>query len=325
MPGVTEVTIPKESKILEIDPARVYDVLVLGAGPAGLTAAVYTMRKGLDTAMLADNIGGQVVETSGIDNYMGYRHIQGTELIDKFFDQIKQFSISFKQGVKVTRLFKEGDVFKAGCSDGNTYCAKSVIVATGKSPRRLNVTGERGFTGRGVAYCVICDAPLYAGLNVAVVGGGNSAVESAIDLCKIAKHVDLVQFLPELTADKVLIKKLYEFNNFTAHFNCRLTEIKGDALVDKVIVMKNDTKDTFTLDVEGVFIAIGLSPNTSYISGFLELNEFDEITIDHDCNTSVKGVFAAGDVTSIAVKQIIVAAGEGAKAAIAAHHFLLGS
>ncbi len=298
-------------------------MLILGAGPAGLTAAVYAMRKGIDTAFLTDNIGGQVLETASIENYMGYRFIEGTELIDKFFEQIKRFPIAFKQGVKITSITKQERVFNVVCDDGATYRAKTLIISTGKSPRRLAIPGEKEFTGRGVAYCAICDAPLYAGLDVVVVGGGNSAVESAIDLCKIAKKVHIVQFMPAFTADKVLIDKLNDFNNFDVHYNCRLTEVKGETLVRQVALKKNDTEETFSLDVDGVFIAIGMIPNTKFNGEFVKLNNYGEISVNCNCETNVSGVFAAGDVTSIAVKQIIVAAGEGAKAALAAYQYLM--
>lgn len=320
-----DTPIPEGSKIQDIDPDALYDLLILGAGPAGLTAAVYSMRKGLFTAMLTSNIGGQVMETASIENYMGYRFIEGTALVDKFFDQIQQFKISFKQDVKIISLREGNGAFSVDCSDGNSYRAKSIIVATGKSSRRLNVPGEREFTGKGVAYCAICDAPLYRGLKTAVVGGGNSAMESAIDLCKIAEEVHIIQNLPELTADKVLIEKLHEFNNFTIHYNSLLQEIKGDKLVTGVSVKNSDTGETFSLDVDGVFVSVGLIPNTDPVKGFLELNKYGEIVIDYDCRTSVGGVFAAGDVTSVSVKQIIVAAGEGAKAALNAHDYLLKS
>jgi alkyl hydroperoxide reductase subunit F len=234
-----------------------------------------------------------------------------------------QFPIGFKQGVQIKMIVKDGEIFKVHLTDDTVYSSKTVLVTTGKSPRRLNVPGEKELIGRGVAYCAICDAPLYAGLTTAVVGGGNSAVESAIDLCKIAKEVHIIQMLDELTADSCLIAKLNEFDNFTIHYNCTAKEIKGDTLVTGIEVTKSDTGETFTLDVDGIFIAVGLIPNTKYLDGFLKLNDLNEIVIDHNCLTSVKGVFAAGDVTSISVKQIIVAAGEGAKAALAAHQYLL--
>ena len=325
MADITNASIPKESKILAVTTDILYDVLILGGGPAGLTAAVYIMRKGLSAALLTKNIGGQVIETAGIENYMGYRYIEGTDLIKKFFEQIKQFPIAFKEGIHATKLSKESGIFHVTCSDGETYRTKTLIIATGKSPRRLNVRGEKEFTGKGVAYCTICDAPLYAGLTTAVIGGGNSAIESAIDLCKICKEVHVIQLLPELTADKVLIRKLNEFNNFTIHYNCKLRAIKGDRLVTSIDVARNDSDEIFSLDVDGVFVAVGLIPNTDYLKGFLALNEFNEIVIDANCNTSVDGVFSAGDATSIRVKQIIVAAGEGAKAALASHQYLLGN
>ena len=323
MSGSINTSIPEGSIIQDIRSSIVYDVLILGAGPAGLTAAVYAMRKGLTTAMLTDNIGGQVTETATVDNYMGYRHIEGAALIDKFFEQIQQFPIAFLQGVNVTGLSMDNGELGVKCDDENTYRAKTLIVATGKSPRRLGIPGEKEFTGMGVAYCAICDAPLYRGLKTAVVGGGNSAIESAIDLCKIAREVHIIQNLPNLTADSVLIEKLNEFDNFKIYYNSVPKEVLGDKLVKQLVVKDSDKSETFTIDVDGVFVSIGLIPNTDCVKGFLDLNENNEIVIDYDCNTSVAGVFAAGDVTTVSVKQIIVAAGEGAKAALSAHKHLL--
>lgn len=318
------LSIPPDSKIRDVSTDVLYDVIILGAGPAGLTAAVYVMRKGMNAALLTKNIGGQVLETASVENYMGYRYIEGTDLIRKFFEQIKQFPISFREGVDIVKVWKDGGTFSVLSGDGSIYRAKSLIISTGKSPRRLNVPGEREFAGRGVAYCAICDAPLYAGLKVAVVGGGNSALESAIDLCRIASEVHIIQFMPELTADKVLINKINEFNNLKVYYNCRATKIRGDKMVNGIDVVRNDSGEAFSLDVDGVFITIGLIPNTSFIGEFLMMNAQKEIIVNCDSKTSVEGVFAAGDVTSVSVKQIIVAAGEGAKASIAAYQYLIG-
>ncbi|HPO45360.1 MAG TPA: FAD-dependent oxidoreductase, partial [Spirochaetota bacterium] len=207
--------------------------------------------------------------------------------------------------------------------DGSAFRARSLIITTGKSSRKLGVPGEIELTGRGVAYCAICDAPLFAGKRVVVVGGGNSGIESAIDLAKIAEHVTVVQFLPELTADRVLVDAFEAFTNTTTLYEHEVMEIVGTQTVESVKIRNRVTGDVSTHEVQGIFIEIGLDPNTASVKGLLKLNEFGEIEVDCACRTNRPGIFAAGDVTSVPFKQIIIAAGEGAKAALSACEYIL--
>jgi alkyl hydroperoxide reductase subunit F len=311
-----------EHKSIPLEHDRVYDVLIVGGGPAALTAAVYCMRKGISTGLITENFGGQVAETSTIENYMGYAHIEGIELVKKFTDQVKQFEIGYIEGIKASKV-NDGKIKKVVLDDGQTFQARSLIITTGTSWRKLNVPGERELTGKGVAYCSICDAPLFVGKKVAVVGGGNSGVESAIDLAKIAQHVTLVQFLDTLTADEILIKSLNGYSNVDILYEHEIKEIKGINSVESIIINNRKTNEESEVDVKGVFVEIGLHSNTDFVKGVLDLNEFGEIIVDCACNTNVPGIFAAGDATSVPYKQIIIAAGEGAKAALSAYQYVL--
>ena len=311
-----------EQKFMPLDGKTVYDVMILGGGPAGLTAAVYCMRKGVSTAMIVKRVGGQVAETSGIENYMGYRYINGMELAEKFREQVLQFGIAYEEGPGV-RSVEQGAVKKIALDDGRTFSARTIIVATGKSWRKLDVPGEDEFLGKGVAYCATCDAPFFAGKDVIVAGGGNSGVEAAIDLAKIARKVILVQFLDNLTADRVLVDGLGRFGNVEILLGHEIKAITGDSAVRAVSAADRKTGVRREIAADGIFIEIGLVPNTSPFRGVVDLNDAGEIVIDCACKTSAPGIFAAGDVTSVPFKQIIIAGGEGAKAALSACEYLL--
>lgn len=311
-----------EYKNVPLEKDRVYDILIVGGGPAALTAAVYCMRKGVSTGLITMNVGGQVAETSVVENYLGYMHIEGIELVEKFREHAKQFEIGFSEGVRAKDVI-DGKVKKVTLEDGITYQAKALIITTGKSPRRLNVPGEKELTGKGVAYCSICDAPLFAGKRVAVAGGGNSGLESAIDLARVAEHVTIIQFLDKLTADDILIKSLEQFTNVDILLEHEVNAINGKDAVESVDVVNKKNNEEKRLNLQGIFIEIGLIPNSVPVKDLLDLNEFGEISIDCSCSTSIKGIFAAGDVTSVPYKQIIIAAGEGAKAALSACEYIL--
>jgi alkyl hydroperoxide reductase subunit F len=305
-----------------LDPARIYDVMIVGGGPAALTAAVYCMRKGVFTGLVTADIGGQVAETSAVENYMGYKYIEGSELVARFREQVKQFGIGVSEGPKAAALI-DGPVKQVRLDNGGVYQARTLILTTGKSWRRLNVPGEKELTGRGVAYCAICDAPFFAGKRVAVVGGGNSGIESAIDLAKIAEKVIVIQFLDTLTADRVLIDALGTFPNVEILYEHEVAEIRGTSRVEAVVVRDRKSKKQRDIGADGIFIEIGLVPNTGMVKDLLELNQAGEIVVDSACRTSRPGIFAAGDVTSVPFKQIIIAAGEGAKAALSACEYVL--
>ncbi|MFB0559279.1 MAG: NAD(P)/FAD-dependent oxidoreductase [Dehalococcoidales bacterium] len=298
-----------------------YDLMIIGGGPAGLAAGVYAARKRLKTLLISGDIGGQVNWTLGIENYLGYQFIEGPELIDKFQTQVSQYPIDQKIGTKVSRLEKIDGGFEAICETGDRYQAKAVIFAAGKSPRRLNVPGEMEFTGRGVTYCAVCDGPVFAGQRVAVVGGGNSALEAALDMVKIAEHVDLVSLTP-LTGDAILIDKLDEAKNLSIFTEYQTEKIEGQDFVSGMLVKDLKSGESKRLEVTGVFIEIGLVPSSKPVSGLVKLNEQGEVAVNCSCETNVPGLYAAGDVTDAPEKQILVAASEGAKAALQAHRYL---
>jgi alkyl hydroperoxide reductase subunit F len=311
-----------ENKAVQLDADKIYDVLILGGGPAAQTAAVYCMRKGVTTGIITKNFGGQVAETSDVENYMGYTHINGPELMKKFREQVEQFEISVLEGYSVTGI-TAGKIISVSVDNGKEYRTKSLIISTGKSWRKLNVPGEVELTGKGVAYCSICDAPLFKGKKVIVVGGGNSGLESALDLAKAAEFVTLVQFLPELTADRILIDKFEEFQNKKIIFEHEVVEIHGKDRVDGVSLKNRKTGTIEKTNADGIFIEIGLVPNTAPFKGIIPLNEIGEIIVDCACRTGIDGIFAAGDVTSVPFKQIVISAGEGAKAALSACEYIL--
>jgi len=312
----------EEHKTVPLDPTQTYDVLILGGGPAALTAAVYCIRKGVKTGLITKSVGGQVAETAAVENYMGFQYIEGLELVSKFRSQVKQFEIGYKEGMTV-KAITTGNPKTVSLDNGTIYKSHTLIISTGKSPRRLNVPGEKELAGRGVAYCATCDAPLFTGMDVAVVGGGNSGCEAAIDLMRVARQVTLVQFLPELTADKIIIDKLMTFSNLKILLDHSVVSINGTEKVESVTIRHNKTTQESLLQVAGIFVEIGLIPNTVFTKNILKLNQWNEIVIDCACRTNVPGIFAAGDVTSVPYKQIIIAAGEGAKAALSACDFLL--
>jgi len=320
--NIASLSFVGESRFEPVDTSKVYDVVIIGGGPAGLTAAVYCMRKGVSVALVAKHAGGQVADTSGIENYMGYRYINGLELVDKFKSQVLQFSISYDEGGDVEAI-EDGAIKSVLLKDGRIIKGKTLIIASGKRWKKLGVPGEVELTGKGVAYCSICDAPFFAGKKVAVVGGGNSGVEAAIDLAKVAGEVFVIQNLDRLTADKILVDKLNSFGNVRFIYKTVVRQIKGVSSVESIVLENTGSLQKTELAVDGIFIEIGLEPNSDFVKGVLELNSSGEIIVDCACRTSVNGIFAAGDVTSVPFKQIIIAAGEGAKAALSACEYLL--
>ena len=320
--NLNAVSFVAEKNFSSLDEKKIYDVLIIGGGPAGLTAAVYCMRKGVATGLIVKKIGGQMTETSGIENYMGYRYVNGSELVAKFKDQVMQFGIDYEEGSSITSI-AGGEIKKVFLEDKRTFSARALIIATGKSWRKLNVPGEEEFRGRGVAYCSTCDAPFFSGKSVVVVGGGNSGIEAAIDLANVASRVIVVQFLEKLTGDSVLIERLRNFGNVEVIYNSEVLEIRGGVSMETVRVRDRQSGTVSDMTAQGIFVEIGLIPNSGFAGGLLELNGQGEIIVDCSCRTSAAGIFAAGDVTSVQFKQIIVAAGEGAKAALSACSYLL--
>jgi alkyl hydroperoxide reductase subunit F len=300
-----------------------YELIIIGGGPAGMTAAVYAARKKLNTLLISYNIGGQGLNTWLIENYMGYQFIEGRELMQKFEEQVKQFSTSVKVevGKTVEKLSRVDGGFEVRTHNGVTYQAKAVILATGKRPRKLNVPGEDELLGKGVTYCAICDGPVFADVKVAVIGGGNSALEAADDMIKIAEHVYLISLTP-LTGDQILIDKVKSAGNLTIFLEHEVLEIKGEGRVEGVRIRDLKSKQEKELAINGIFIEIGLMPNSELVKELVAPNRLGEILVDCGNETGVPGFFAAGDVTSVPDKQIVIAAGEGAKAALQAHRYL---
>lgn len=301
---------------------QVFDLAIAGAGPAGMTAAVYALRKQLRVVMISPDLGGQVLWTRGVENYMGYQYIGGPDLAQKFSEQVRQFPLKLAQGESVTAAEEDaGRGFVLTTSAGRRIAARSLLAATGKRWRPLNVPGEDAYRGRGVSFCAICDGPFFKGLPVVVVGGGNSGISAALDLLALGCPVTVLNVADGWQADPVLLDQVAgRAALLDAH---RLTAITGDGeKVTGVSIQPRDGGPERQLEARGVFIEVGLLPNTEWCRGFVELNRHGEIVVDDRARTSRPGVFAAGDCTTVPEKQIIIAAGEGAKAALTAHRFL---
>jgi len=286
-----------------------------------MTAAVYAARKKLDAILISKDIGGQVNWTLGIENYMGYQFIEGPELIRKFEEQVKQFPLGVELGETVITVGRSNGGFEVRAESGKTFRSRAVIVASGKRPRPLNVPGEDKLVGRGVTYCAVCDGPLFAGMKVAVIGGGNSALEAADDMLKIAEHIYLVS-LTQLTGDAVLVDRVKRGKNITMFLEHEVMEILGKNMVSGVRIRDLKSGEEKELDVSGVFVEIGLIPNSDLVKGLVELNQWGEIKVNCRNETNIPGLFGAGDVTDVPEKQIAIAVGEGAKAALQAHRYL---
>ncbi len=293
-----------------------FDVVVVGGGPAGVSAAVYSVRKGLKTALLAERIGGQVQDTKGIENLVGVVYTEGPKLSEDLYKHLSSYPVQVFDRRRVRNITKDKKVELEG---GETLSGDAVIVTTGAKWRELGVPGEKEYIGRGVAYCPHCDGPFYKGKNIAVIGGGNSGVEAAIDLAGIAGTVTVFEYNEALKADQVLVDKLNSLPNTSVITNAITRELVGDG--QKIVGIQFEdrkTGQTVKRDVDGVFVQIGLLPNSSFVKNTVELTKFGEIVVDGKNHTSVPGIYAAGDVTTTPFKQIVIAIGEGAKAALAA-------
>lgn len=295
-----------------------YDLLILGAGPAGITAAVYAARKKVNFLLVTGDIGGQASLSGSVENYTGYQFITGPELVIKFEQHMKQFNIPLKEKENVTSITKSAGGFTVK-TDKSSYDAKTLIIATGKRSRMLNVPGETEFKNKGVTYCATCDGPLFADMDVAVIGGGNSAFDAALQMISIAKKVYVVNASAGPTADPVMTEKVLASPKAELLNSTKVVKISGDKFVSGMTV--ETAGKTRELSVTGVFVEIGLVPNTEMID-IVEKNNLGEIMIDCGSQTSAPGIFAAGDVTDVPEKQIIIAAGDGAKASLSAYKYL---
>ncbi|WP_461203440.1 alkyl hydroperoxide reductase subunit F [Enterococcus sp. N342-3-1-2] len=303
---------------------EVFDVLVVGGGPAGGSAAVYAARKGIKTGMVAETFGGQVMETLGIENMIGTLYTEGPKLMRQVEDHVNEYQVDVMKGQRAKDI-RRNEFVEVELDNGAILQTKTAILATGARWRNINVPGEKEFKNKGVAYCPHCDGPLFAGKEVAVIGGGNSGIEAAIDLAGMAKHVYVLEFLPELKADLVLQKRLQTLDNVTVITNAATKEITGSDHVEQLTYTDRASNGEFTLAVEGVFILIGLMPNTEWLQDRIVLNQRNEIVVDKQGATNIEGVFAAGDCTDSAYKQIIISMGSGATAALGAFDHLIRS
>lgn len=297
---------------------KIYDLVIIGAGPAGITAAVYAARKKMDILVITKDIGGQASLSGDIQNYTGYQFISGPELAIKFEEHMRKFNFEIKENEEVKELVSKKDTFLLK-TDKDNYQAKMVIVASGKRSRELGVTGEREFRNKGLTYCATCDGPLFAERDVAVIGGGNSALDAVLQLIKIANKIYVINITDNLTGDGIMREKIRADSKVSIFNNSRVKEILGDSFVQSVKIEGN--KEEKILDVQGIFVEIGLIPNSDFVSG-LEKNERKEIIVNQRNETNIPGIFAAGDVTNVPEKQIIIAAGEGAKAVLSAFRYL---
>ncbi|MCY1619446.1 alkyl hydroperoxide reductase subunit F [Staphylococcus pettenkoferi] len=300
-----------------------YDVLIVGGGPASGTAAIYTARKGLRTGIVADRIGGQVNDTATIENFVTVKETEGPQFSSTLEDHINQYDVDVMKGIQAKGIEKTDDGIEVTLDNDAKLMSKTVIIATGARWRKLQIPGEDCLLNKGVAFCPHCDGPLFEGKDVAVVGGGNSGVEAAIDLAGIVKNVTLLERNPELKADNVLQERLRELPNVTIVKNAQTTEVLGEDSVTGIQYQDKETGEEHEIQLDGIFVQIGLLPNTEWLDNYVELNQGNEVMIDRKNATSVPGIFAAGDVTDDRNKQIIISMGAGANAALNAFDYII--
>jgi len=309
---------PDASEFSDKDP---YDVLVVCGGPAGASAAIYAARKGIRTGIVAERFGGQVMDTMGIENFISVKRTEGPKLVASLEEHVKEYDIDVMKLQRAKRLEKK-ELIEVELENGAVLKSKSVIISTGARWRNVGVPGEAEFKNKGVAYCPHCDGPLFAGKHVAVIGGGNSGIEAAIDLAGIVKHVTVLEFMPELKADAVLQERLYSLPNVTVLKNVQTKEITGTDTVNGISYIDRETEEVHHIELQGVFVQIGLVPNTDWLGDTVERVRGEIVTDKHGA-TNVPGVFAAGDCTNNPYKQIIISMGSGANAALGAFDYLI--
>src|SRR4051794_26998017 len=304
----------------ELSDKAPFDVLVVGGGPSGASAAIYAARKGIRTGIVAERFGGQIMDTLGIENFIGTKYTEGPKLAASLEEHVNEYDIDVMNLQRAKRLEKK-DLIEIELEDGAILKSKTVILSTGARWRNVGVPGEEEFKNKGVAYCPHCDGPLFAGKDVAVIGGGNSGIEAAIDLAGIVNHVTVLEFAPELKADSVLQDRLYSLPNVTVIKNAQTKEITGTDKVNGISYIDRETGAEHHVELQGVFVQIGLVPNTDWLEGTLERTRMGEIVVDNHGATSIPGVFAAGDCTNSPYKQIIISMGSGATAALGAFDY----
>lgn len=332
--GIEEIVNRLDSGAAQRQAARIaekdtFDVLVVGGGPAGAAAAIYASRKGINTGVVSERFGGQVLDTMAIENFISVPYTEGPKLASALEAHVNEYDVDVMNVQRAARLLPTsgpGEPLSVELASGATVSARTIVLATGARWRSMGVPGEDEYRNKGVTYCPHCDGPLFKGKSVAVIGGGNSGVEAAIDLAGVVSHVTLVEFLDELRADEVLQRKLRSLPNVDIIVSARTTEVVGDGEeVTGLVYEDRTTGDTHRLDLQGVFVQIGLLPNTEWLEGSVELSDRGEIVVDERGQTSVPGVFAAGDATTVPYKQIVIAMGQGATAALSAFDHLIRS
>jgi len=307
----------------QLNQKSVFDMLVVGGGPAGAAAAIYSARKGLNTGIVAEKFGGQVAETVGIENFISVSKTEGPKLVANLEAHVKDYDVDIMQNQRALSLAKNG-LLDVTLESGATLSSKTIILATGARWREMNVPGEQEYRNKGVAYCPHCDGPLFKGKRVAVIGGGNSGIEAAIDLANIVEHVTVLEFDSKLRADEVLQRKAKSMGNITIITQAMTTEVKGDGTrVTSLVYTDRASGESHTVTLAGIFVQIGLVPNTEWLKGVVDMTPRGEIIVDERGQTSIPGVFAAGDVTNIPFKQIIIAMGSGATASLGAFDYLI--
>src|SRR5690625_5291118 len=308
--------------VAELDSKAPFDILVVGGGPGGASAAIYAARKGIRTGIVAERFGGQIQDTATIENFISVNEIQGSQLADNLASHMKDYNIDIMNTQRAVNL-KKNDYVEIELENGATLKSKAVVISTGASWRKVGVPGEEEYRNKGVAYCPHCDGPLFEGKRVAVIGGGNSGIEAAIDLAGIVEHVTVLEFEEEIKADSVLQDRVNELPNVTIITNAQTTEITGEETVNGISYIDRASKGEHHIELEGVFVQIGLVPNTNWLGDSVERNKFGEIIVDSRGATNVPGVFAAGDCTDVAYKQIIISMGAGATASLSAFDYLV--
>jgi len=306
-----------------------FDVLVIGGGPAGAAAAIYAARKGIRTGVAAERFGGQVLDTMAIENFISVKETEGPKLVRALEEHVREYDVDIMNLQRASALIpasSAGGLHEVQFENGASLKSKTVILSTGARWREMGVPGEQEYKAKGVCFCPHCDGPLFKGKRVAVIGGGNSGVEAAIDLAGIVAHVTLLEFADTLRADAVLQNKLHSLSNVTVIKSAQTTEVKGDGQkVNGLVYKDRTTEELHTVELEGIFVQIGLLPNSDWLKGSVELSRFGEIVVDAKGATNIPGVFAAGDVTTVPYKQIVIAMGEGSKASLSAFDHLIRS
>jgi alkyl hydroperoxide reductase subunit F len=317
-PAIAEASDDEPVELLPLQ-----DVVVIGGGPAGASAAIYSARKGLKVTLIADTIGGQLTDTQGIENLIGVSKTTGPELTGSLVTHMNDYDINIRQDLRVNSI-DSGEIKALHLSTGETVYSKTIVIATGARWRELGVPGEKENVGSGVAYCPHCDGPFFKGKDVAVIGGGNSGIEAALDLAGIVKSVTVLEFAPTLRADQVLVDQAEKRDNISIIKNAATQSIKAaNGKVVGLDYQDRETEQVHDVELDGVFVQIGLIPNSQFVEGTLELSKFGEIIINEKCETSVPGIYACGDVTTVPYKQIIISMGEGAKASLASFEYLM--